>query len=354
MTQIPEQARQYYLSQSGAIDNITLRTFAVPKPKPNQVLVKIHAVSLNVRPLLQLGILLMLMATPCDAIRRQFRDIMIVYSQYPGVVRDKPVPVSDGAGEVVAIGEDVRKWKVGDRVAANFALDHISGDTSVEIQHTMLGGGVDGVLTEYQVFPEYVRVTAWMSLQGPVPVKAGDFVLLQGTGGVSIFALQFAVASGAAVIVTSSSNDKLALVKKLGAKYTINYKETPDWDKEVLKITNGEGVHHVLELGGPATLVKSINSVRLSGHVHIIGAIAGIDAREEAPLGVKILFKDARLRGIIVGSRTMFEDMNRALATHQIKPLIDTVFSFEEATAAYKHLESQKHIGKVVIRVASN
>ncbi|KAF7791559.1 hypothetical protein EIP86_002575 [Pleurotus ostreatoroseus] len=352
MVQIPEQARQYYFPKarwSRAIDNLTTRSFTVPKPKANQVLVKIHAASLN------------------------YRDLTIAYGQYPGGAHDDLVPCSDGSGEVVAVGEDVKKWKAGDRVCANFAIDHISGETNPEIQQTALGGSIDGTLTEYQVFPDYslvripdylsyeeaatlpcAAVTAWNALQGPTQVKPGDFVLVQGTGGVSIFALQFAVASGATVIATSSSNDKLTEARKLGAKYLINYKEQPDWDQEVLKITNGEGVHHVIEVGGPATLAKSLNAIRLGGYIHVIGFLAGKETKEDAPLALKVLFKKANIRGILVGSRSTFEDMNRALATHQIKPAVDNVFGFDEAVAAYRRLESQNHIGKVVIRVGGN
>ncbi|KAJ3526050.1 hypothetical protein NM688_g8310 [Phlebia brevispora] len=349
MAQVPAKARQYFLPKLAGIDCLATRTFDVPKPKQHQVLVKIHAVSLN------------------------FRDLMIATGQYLGGSHENLVPCSDGAGEVVAVGEDVKKWRVGDRVSANFAVDHIAGETNPQIQQTALGGTIDGTLTEYQLFPDYslVRIpdhlsyeeaatlpcaalTAWNALHGPVPVKAGDYVLVQGTGGVSMFALQLAVASGAIVIATSSSNEKLAKAKQLGAKYLINYKETPDWDHEVQKITNNEGVHHVVEVGGPSTIYKSLNSLRMGGWIHVIGFLGGNNVPDDIPLTLKILFKDANVRGILVGSRTMYEEMNRALAARDIKPVVDKVFPFDEAAAAYKHLESQKHMGKVVIRVASN
>ncbi|KIP06634.1 hypothetical protein PHLGIDRAFT_72382, partial [Phlebiopsis gigantea 11061_1 CR5-6] len=333
------------------IHNLTVREFSVPQPKATEVLVKIHAASLNVR---------------------RFRDLIIANGTYPAAKNEGLVPCSDMAGEVVAVGDAVAKWAVGDRVSANFNINHIFGDLTSENKDTALGGGIDGVLTEYRVFPSesLVRipehlsyeeastlacaaVTAYNALLGPIPLKGGDWVLIQGTGGVSIFGLQLAAASGANVIATSSSDDKLEIAKKLGATHVINYKKTPDWEKEVLKITGGRGVDHIIEVGGPGTLNKSLESVRIGGSVHVIGFVAGRDA-DASQLPLQVLFKAATLRGILIGSRTQFEDMNRLIDARQIKPVVDSVFAFEQAQDAYAHLASQKHVGKVVIKVSKN
>ncbi|KAF7791557.1 hypothetical protein EIP86_002573 [Pleurotus ostreatoroseus] len=352
MVQIPEKARQWYLPKKEGIDSLAIRTFDVPKPEANQVLVKIHAASLN------------------------YRDIIVTKDEYSnfGGLADNLVPCSDGAGEVVAIGADVTKWAVGDRVIAQIAADYKGAGIRIEFLKKALGGSIDGTLTEYQVFPDYglvkipdylsyeeastlpcAAITAWNALHGPVPVKSGDYVLVLGTGGVSIFALQFAVAAGATVIATSSSNDKLEKVKKLGAQYVINYRETPDWEKEVLKITNGEGVHHVIEVGGAGTLSKSLSSLTKDGWIHVVGFLGGPEPKDDhdQPLALKILTRHANVRGAIIGPRLMLEDLARACDASKIKPVVDSVYSFDKAVDAYKYLASQKHVGKVVIRVAN-
>ncbi|KZS99981.1 NAD(P)-binding protein [Laetiporus sulphureus 93-53] len=193
-------------------------------------------------------------------------------------------------------------------------------------------------------------VTAYNALMGSIPMKGGDTVLVQGIGGVSIFGLQFAVALGATVIATSSSDQKLEIAVNLGAHHLINYKKMPDWDKEVMKITNGRGVDHILEVGGAGTLVKSTNSVRYGGTINLIGTLAGAGDVISVPRGLHS--RAAFLRGILIGSHTQFEAMNRLISANGIKPIVDKVFSFEDAIAAYEHLESQKHVGKVVIRVS--
>jgi len=345
---IPSKARQYFLPKFDGIHNLTIREAPVRQPKTGEVLVKIHAVSLN------------------------FRDLAIITSQYAVPSPENVIPVSDMAGEIIAIGEGVKPehFKVGDRVSANFTQDHIDGDLTPETRGTALGGSLDGVLAEFQTFPAYslvkvpehlsyeeastlpcAGVTAYNALHGPIPIKAGDYVLIQGTGGVSIFALQWAAASGATVIATSSSDEKLQIAKKLGAKHLINYKKTPDWEKEVLKITNGEGVHHVIEVGGAGTLDKSLSCIRIAGWVHVIGFLAGGDA-DLSNVPVKTLFQAANVRGILIGSRKQFEDMNRLISGQQIRPVVDKVFTFEQAKEAYEYLASQKHVGKVVIKVA--
>ncbi|KAI0772441.1 NAD-P-binding protein [Trametes elegans] len=344
---IPQTTREYRLPKVDGFHNLTLTEAPIPKLKATEVLVKIHAVSL------------------------QYRDLIVAKGQYPLGQKENPVPGSDGAGEIVALGAEVSGWKVGDRVCSNFATDHIFGDVTAESKATGLGAPIDGVLTEYKALPAHALVripehlsyeeastlpcaalTAYNALLGPNPLKGGDTVLVQGTGGVSIFALQIAVASGATVIATSSSDRKLEIAKKLGAAHTINYKTTPDWDQEVLKITNGKGVDHIVEVGGPATIIKSVNAVRYGGTVSVIGFVAG--QADVSQLPVLVLSKAAILRGILIGSRAQFEDMNRLISAVKLRPVIDKVFAFEDARKAYEYQESQQHVGKVVIKVSKD
>ncbi|KAL0064882.1 hypothetical protein AAF712_008135 [Marasmius tenuissimus] len=278
------------------------------------------------------------------------------------------------AGEVLAIGDEVTEWKTGDRVCANFAPEHLHGDVTAKSSSSALGAGeVDGVLAQYRIFKEYslvaipehlsyeegatlpcAAVTAYNALTNPVPIKAGDTVLIQGTGGVSIFALQFAVASGATVIVTSSSDDKLAIAKKLGAHHFINYAKTPEWHAEVLRITHDRGVDYTIEVGGPGTLAKSLQATRRSGFISIIGAL---DVRDSGSENSSVIFsaihRQLNLRGIQVGSVESFKNMNRLMVSRPeiTRPVIDKVYAFEDSAKAFEHLESQRHVGKVVINV---
>ncbi|KZT21809.1 NAD(P)-binding protein [Neolentinus lepideus HHB14362 ss-1] len=344
---IPSKTRAYRLPKNEGIRSLVLEEEPVPKPKDNEVLVKVHAVSLN------------------------YRDLLIASGTYSVRVKPNVIPASDMSGTIVSLGSDVKGWQVGERVCANFFLDYVFGEITDEIIETALGAGVDGVLTEYRAFPTHslvkvpdnlshieastlpcAGVTAYNSLLGPRPVKAGETVLCIGTGGVSIFAAQIAKASGAGAIVTSSSDDKLELAKKLGAKHGINYKTHPDWEKEVLKITNGRGVDHVIEVGGPGTFDKSIASVRLGGNIYILGIVAGLNEVSSVPL--KILQKGINVRGVLVGPRSSFEDMNRLIEVNNVKPAVSKVFSFEKAKEAYEFLQAQKHVGKVVIQVAQD
>ncbi|KAH7911144.1 hypothetical protein BJ138DRAFT_1179770 [Hygrophoropsis aurantiaca] len=341
---IPKSIREYRTQGDNHI-NLKLQESALNLPKANEVLVKIHAVSL------------------------QYRDLMASKGRYPGQKKDL-VPCSDMAGEIAAVGVDVTGWKVGDRVCANFALDHIHGDVNANIQKTGLGGQIDGVLREYINVPVHslVRVpdhlsyeegstlpcaalTAYNALLGPTPLKGGDYVLVLGTGGVSIFGLQLAVASGAIVIATSSSDEKLKVAKKLGAHHVINYNTTPNWDDVVLEITGGRGVDHIIEVGGPGTIQKCIKSARYAGWIHIIGFVA----QGESDLPIRAAIGKALIyRGIQIGSVKQFEDMNRLITAQNIHPLVDKVFPFEQAIEAYSYLESQKHVGKVVIKVSKD
>ncbi|PBK61150.1 alcohol dehydrogenase superfamily protein [Armillaria solidipes] len=348
--QIPETAQSYYFPTRGSYTNLALQTTPLPHLKSTDVLVKIHAVSL------------------------QYRDLMVASNRYPaGGLRDNLVPCSDMAGEVVAIGVDVTRWKVGDRVCANPAMDYRDGEVSEDTMRAGLGGRQHGVLTTYRALPDHslVRIpehlsyeeastlpcaalTAYNALMGPKPVKAGDTILILGTSGVSIFGLQSAVASGATVIATSSSDAKLEIAKKLGAIHAINYKTTPDWDKEVLRLTDGRGVDHVLEVGGPGTLKKSIVATRFAGQVHMIGLVSQ-DVAELTNIVGLCISKGIILRGVLIGSTAQLESIVRLLRARpeSMRPVVDKVFAFEEATDAYAYLESQKHVGKVVIRIGS-
>ncbi|KAJ7662598.1 alcohol dehydrogenase superfamily protein [Mycena polygramma] len=341
---IPTTTRQYAYPQLGSFQNLVLQEVPLSAPKATEVLVKTHAVSL------------------------QFRDLMVSSGKYPGPLPENLVPCSDMAGEVIAVGADVNEWKVGDRVCANFLTDKIHNDApGVE----GLGGAVHGVLTEYRSFqaaslvaiPEHLSyeeastlpcaaITAYNALlSGFAPLKAGDTVLVQGTGGVSIFGLQFAVASGATVIATSSSDEKLKTATKLGAKHVINYKTTVDWPAEVKKLTHGAGVDYVIEVAGNATLAKSLASVKVGGSVTIVGGVGG--AGPPPDIIFPFIIKQIKMRGVFVGSVTQFKNMNKLISANPetTRPVIDKVFSFDQAKEAYAHLQSQAHVGKVVIKI---
>jgi NADPH:quinone reductase-like Zn-dependent oxidoreductase len=276
------------------------------------------------------------------------------------------VPFSDGAGEIVEVGPEVSKWKVGDRVMPAFMQGWIDGAIDVKKARTALGGDIDGCLREYGAFQQggLVRipghltyeeaatlpcaaVTAWNALRVSGQIKEGDRVLILGTGGVSIFGLQFAKNMGAETIVTSSSDEKLELASTLGADHTINYKTTPDWDREVLEITRKRGVDHILEVGGAGTMQRSLNCVRMGGHIAVIGVLSG--KGDFDPLSV--LMKAVRMQGLFVGSRVMFEDMAELIGKEYIKPVVSRVFEFEDARDALKYMEAGSHFGKIVVKI---
>ncbi len=337
--------RAFQLPKAGAgIEALVQVERPDPKPGHRQVLVKVKACSLN------------------------FRDLGMVRGTYRVPIRDNVIPLSDGAGEVIAIGPNVTKVKVGDRVAGNFFQRWVGGESSADAHLSALGGGIDGMLAEYAVLEEdgvvllpphlsleegatlpCAAVTAWHAMIEHARLKAGDTVLLQGTGGVSIFGLQFAHAMGIRAIVTSSSDEKLGRAKTLGAAFGINYKTTPDWEKAAMEFTGGRGVDHVIEVGGAATLTKSFGALRTGGKVSMIGGLSG-GATELNP-GL-IFSRRANVQGISVGSTQMFEAMNRAIAVNAIKPVIDKVFPFAQAPEAYRHMASGTHFGKIVISVA--
>jgi NADPH:quinone reductase-like Zn-dependent oxidoreductase len=331
----------WQIKDAFGIDKLTLSERPDPTPGHGQIVVNVKAVSLN------------------------YRDYMTVKHGEARGVKTPLIPCSDGAGEVTTVGPGVTRVKPGDRVAGIFFQNWLSGDILAHHFPSALGGSIDGMLAEQVVLhedgivsiPSYMSyedastlpcaaVTSWQALVPKGGMKAGDTILVQGTGGVSIFALQFAVMSGARVIITSSSDEKLARAKKLGAWATINYKTTPAWGKETLKLTNGAGVDHVVEVGGAGTLEQSFQAVRVGGTVSLIGILSGLGGQISP---YSILMKGLRFQGIYVGSREMFEAMNRAMEVQQIKPVIDRVFPFTQAREALALMESAAHFGKIVI-----
>ncbi|MBM7655220.1 zinc-dependent alcohol dehydrogenase family protein [Neobacillus cucumis] len=326
------------------IENLKLVDLPTPEPGPKQLLVRVKAVSLN------------------------FRDKAIVDGVYlPELMTQPFVPVSDASGEVVKVGSEVTKFKKGDRVTSHMFTKWIDGIPKKDEGAHALGGPKNGGLAEYMLLDEDATVmtpatltdeeastlpvaalTVWFSLVEYGKIKAGDTVLVQGTGGVSVYAVQIASALGARVIATSSSNEKLERVKALGAKDVINYAETPDWEKEVLRITEGKGVQHILEVVGGQSINRSIEALALQGHIYIIGFLESMMAELNV---FSLLSKQAHVQGINVGHRRAFDEMMRAFDELKIKPVIDTVYSFDEALDTYKHLYKGA-FGKIVIKVS--
>ena len=339
----PVRMQQYRLEKSGQGYRLALHEVPVPAPAAREVLVRVRATSLN------------------------RRDLLVLYGQYGDADLSGIIPLSDGAGDVAAVGADVIRFKPGDRVAAIFFQSWLTGKPDARSFTTALGGAIDGMLSQYVVLnenglvriPDYLSfeeaatlpcagVTAWNGLFTRGNLKPGEIVLLEGTGGVSVFGLQLAVAAGAKAIITSSSDAKLERAKQLGAWQTVNYRTTPDWDKAVLQLTSGAGVDHVLEVGGEATLPKALASLAYDGHVAYIGGLSGWGAQIPA---AALPFRNLQVSGIYVGSRADFEAMNVFLTRHRLKPVIDRAFDFADATAAYDYMESGNHFGKIVIRL---
>lgn len=333
----------YELSAFG-FDSLKLVDKPRPTVGPFQVLLKVRACSLN------------------------YRDLMIAKGQYNPKLKMPAVPLSDGMGEVIEIGPGVTRVKVGDRVAAAFMPKWVAGEIDEPKARSALGGGgPDGMLAELVAIheegvvhlPEHLSdeegatlpcaaVTAWHALVGEGSLKAGDSVLVLGTGGVSIFALQFARLQGARVIVTSSSDAKLKRALAMGASDGINYTTTPKWEDRVRELTAGRGVDYVVEVGGAGTLTQSMKAVRPGGQISLIGVLSG-GTGQINPL--PILMRNIRVQGIFVGSREMFEAMNRAIDLAKLKPVVDRVFPFAEAVDAFRTMETGAHFGKVVIRM---
>jgi NADPH:quinone reductase-like Zn-dependent oxidoreductase len=323
------------------LENLTRVEMPDPVPGPGQVLVRVRAASLN------------------------YRDLLIVKGHYNPKLKFPRVLGSDAAGEVVAVGSEVRSVKVGDRVIGSFMQHWIDGPISDSAARSTLGSDRDGVLAEMALFEESgfvpvpgdltfaeaatlpcAGVTAWNALTGG-GCGPGKTVLVQGTGGVSIFALQFARALGARVLITSSRDDKLARALSLGANAGVNYKTVPEWDKWVREQTDGAGADIVVEVGGAGTLERSAKAVRSGGYIALIGVLAGGTSFNP----IFLLMKAICLQGIFVGSKAMFVDMNRFIVGEHIRPVIDRVFPFVDAAAALRHLESGSHFGKVVVEM---
>jgi NADPH:quinone reductase-like Zn-dependent oxidoreductase len=323
------------------LDNLRLVDRPEPQPGVGQVLLKLKAASLN------------------------RRDLMVVQGRYYPRQPLPLIPLSDGVGEVVAVGEGVTRVKVGDRVSSIFFQTWLAGRPSKTAFRSALGSPGDGVLAEYVVLhqdgvlpvPEHLTdeegatlpcaaVTAWNALIAGGGLKAGDTVLLQGTGGVSLFALQFAKLTGARIIITSSSDEKLERALQMGASDRINYKTTPNWEEQVYALTDGNGVDYVVEVGGAGTLPQSLRAVRVGGHISLIGVLTAGEGINPLP----ILSRSVRVQGVYVGSREMFEAMNRAIVLHQLKPVVDRSFPFTEARQALEYLESGAHFGKICLK----
>lgn len=331
------------LAQPGGLENISLEKVTDPgAPGPGEIRVAIKAHSIN------------------------YHDLMVAIGGIP--TEDKRILLSDGAGVVEAVGEGVEEFKVGGHVVSTFFPCWVSGPPTPAVGHFRFvpGDGVEGLATEHVVrsvnaFTHAPKgwsheeaatittsgLTAWRALVVDGNLKAGDTVLVEGTGGVSVTALQIAKAMGARVIATSSSDEKLAKVKELGADLTINYRETPEWGKEVRRLTDGLGVDHVVEVGGPETLEQALNAVRVGGHIAQIGILTGV----AGPLPVmSILARQVRLQGLIVGSRSHQQDFVRALEVMDTRPVIDKVFPVDQMADAFRHMQQGRHFGKICLR----
>ncbi|CAH1059236.1 zinc-dependent alcohol dehydrogenase family protein [Paenibacillus pseudetheri] len=331
------------LKNGFGFEELTMMKLDKPTPGPTEVLIRMRAASLN------------------------YRDLVVLSGLMPIEVKFPFIPLSDGAGEIVAIGQGVTRFQVGQRVAGNFQQRFIGGNPRPGVLEESLGGPLNGVAAEYVVLHEdgvvpipdhltyeeastlpIAALTAWSMLIEYGGLQAGDTVLLQGTGGVSIFGLQFSLMAGARVIITSSSNNKLERAKALGAWQTINYSEVPDWDKAALELTGG--VDHVLDVGGAATMGKSISALRTGGTVSMVGFLSGLTIPEYDVSS--ILHKAATVRGSQVGNRDHFEKMNRAIAHHRLHPVIDRVFPLDRIGEAFALLaEGKQYFGKIVVQI---
>jgi len=331
--------KAYVIDSEGGIDALNLIDRDIPTPGPGEILVRLKANAIN------------------------YRDLATIKNVGARGIGAPRIPNSDGAGIVEEIGTGVTEFRVGDRVVGTFFQNWISGPIHDDVMASALGGAIDGVLCENALLkesgalpvPDHMSfeeaaclpcagLTAWNCLIESGRARAGDTVLLLGTGGVSIFAQQMAAMSGIRTILTSSSDEKLARAKSLGATDLVNYRDIPDWEQAVMELTNGHGVDLVVEVGGGGTLPKSIDAVRIGGRISLIGVLTGgqIDP-------TSVMRKSITLQGIYVGPRDMFARMNAALIHNQIQPVIDTVVDFKNARDAYRLMESGQHFGKIVI-----
>lgn len=320
---------------------------SLPAPGPGEVLVTMKAASLN------------------------YRDLLVKSGKSASGGSDPVVPLSDGAGEITALGDGVEGWEVGERVALTFFRDWQDGRFDMSYHKAALGGSCDGVLAQQVIapasglvkIPDYLSfeeaatlpcaaLTSWHAMmERGTPVAEGSSVLCLGTGGVSVFSLQIAKAVGARVLITSSSDEKLARAQnELGADGCVNYREIPDWDKEIFALTGKEGVNQVIEVGGPGTLTRSMNAVRAGGDIALIGVLTGFEAPDASLF--PLVARNVDLSGIYVGSRVMFERMLQFFEKHEIRPVIDSTFEWDQVEEAYALLQSGEHFGKVVLRIS--
>jgi NADPH:quinone reductase-like Zn-dependent oxidoreductase len=338
-----ETIRQYQFARGDTGQSLALVEVPMPVAGRGQVLVRVHASSLN------------------------RRDLLMLNGQYGAAGNTAGgIPLSDGAGEVIAVGPGASRFRVGDRVAGIFFADWIDGERDAAKLGSARGGNALGMLSEVIVsdedalvtIPDHLSyeqaatlpcagVTAWVVLFRQGGLKADEYVLLEGTGGVSSFGLQFAVAAGARPIITSSSDEKLAEARALGAFGTVNYRSNENWQREVRALTEDHGVDHVLEVGGQDTIQKAIQALAYDAHIGLIGGLSGFAA--SIPVGT-LMQLGTSVSGIYVGSRADFEAMNAFIAEHDIVPVVDRVFSFEEAPAAFEYMDSGSFLGKIVIR----
>ena len=329
--------RSFHIDSFGAPDSLIIKESVLPKPGRGEVLVRVRASSLN------------------------FRDLPIFAGQYQPPVQIGRVPLSDGAGEIEALGECVKRFRVGDKVVNSFLPNWFGGTLNTPPEQWVVDH--DGWLTQYKVvnaeilvpMPSHMSfeegatlscaaVTAWSALAG---VRAGDVVLTQGTGGVSLFAVQLAVALGARVIATTSSQEKAAMLLRLGAHAVIDYNATPEWGDAVRELTNGRGADRVVEVGGPATLPQSMKASAVGGEISIVGILAGYEGGVDF---MTMFMSRVGFRAVTVGSRRDLEDMCRAMEQHGIRPVIDSVYAFDDAKAAIAHYSARNIVGKVVIQ----
>jgi NADPH:quinone reductase-like Zn-dependent oxidoreductase len=329
------------LKAPGSVSNLQLREEDPPVPKPGEVLVRIRASSLNPH------------------------DDFVIRGVIPAA--DGRIPLSDGAGEVLALGEGVTELKVGDAVVSTFWPYWLAGDMTSAVRRDMPGENVDGYAREYACMPAHAftkappgythaqaatlpcaGLTAWRGLVVCGKVKPGDTVLIMGSGAVSLFALQFAKTAGARVIATSSSEEKLAKLQRLGADDLINYKSTPNWGEKAKTLTEGRGVDQVIEVGGPATFAQSMAACKLGGHIALIGVLSGFAGEV---LMSSLFAAQIRVSGISIGSRADQEDMIRAISVNRLKPVIDRSFGLDAITAAFEYYQAQNHFGKISLEI---
>jgi NADPH:quinone reductase-like Zn-dependent oxidoreductase len=334
------------VAQPGNFDGLVIQQEEVPVLGRRDVLIRVRAASLN------------------------YRDMALAKGLYPGATREAPVPLSDGAGDVVAIGPDVTRFKVGDRVTISCFADWVGGRFALDYHFQALGFTLDGTLRDYAQFhenavvrlPDYLSyeeaaalpcaaVSAWSALTFGEPLTPGQTVLIQGTGGVALFGLQIARMFGARVLAITSSAEKARKLEALGAAAVVNYKESPEWGGEILKLTNGQGVDKVIEIGGESTIQQSINCTRYGGEIGLVGFVTGMGGGLPP---IEILKKSVTIKGMAIGPRLSFETMLAAMEVTKVRPVVDSAFPFSDYKAAYRRLESANHFGKVVIKVAES